>query len=129
MANISSDTFPEDPDLEQLFHQKHSVFYILLSVEVLAGFLLNSLFLLSFIKAKECTSNMYIITQSLSIVDILASLNASVQCIFLLIPKAEIQAELCRYYLLFSFSLLLCNSMHLLVMCADRFVAIQWPHR
>ncbi len=62
-------------------------------------------------------------------VDILASLNASVQYIFLLINNARMQVELCRYYLLFSLALLLCNSTHLLLMCADRLVAIQWPHR
>ncbi len=54
---------------EQLFEKPFTGFYVILSIEILAGIVTNLLFLLSQIKARNCSHNTYTIMTSLAILD------------------------------------------------------------
>ena len=126
MSNISL----RSGDLtDKLLLEKETPVYVILSIENLAAIIGNTFLLLSFIKATGCRSNMYIIIQSLGVVDILAALSASVHFVLLIIDEITTQVEVCRYGIICHTSLALCNSFHLLLMCIDRYVAIAFPHR
>ncbi len=111
--------------------ERFTAFYIIITIEALIGFIGNSLFLISFIKARNTNSNMYIIMQSLAVVDILSSISFGSNAVRdSLIPDYETQNELCRFLIVFFGSIsLFCNNLHLLVMAVDRLVAIDLPHR
>ncbi len=106
-----------------------SPFYAILSIEIVAAVVSNSLFLLSFIKATECSGNMYMTLQSISVVDIFASLSAMTHCLISYIDDFTILVEVCRYFLICNVALLMCNSFHILLMAIDRHIAISKPHR
>ncbi len=56
---------------EQLFEKRFTGFYIILSIESLAGVVANLLFFLSQTKARNCSHNTYTIMTSLSILDMI----------------------------------------------------------
>ncbi len=115
---------------EILLAQRHSYFYIILCFEIILGFSGNTLFLLSFIKAKNCTSNMYEIMKSLSVVDIGSSLSFILYPIQeLLVKDYRIQYELCRFHIYFQNTFSLNNVLHIFLMGIDRYAAISMPHR
>ena len=129
MENISevniSGNFSSEKKVE-----KFTAFYIIITIEAMTGLLGNSLFLISFIKARNTKPNMYIIMQSLAVVDILLSLSIGSHFVRdLLIPDYKTQNELCRFLVFFGSIGLVCNSLHLLLMAVDRLVAIYLPHR
>ncbi len=128
MANNSSDKEYFRNDI--LFAQRHTSFYIIVSFENILGLVGNTFFLLSFIKAKNCTSNMYLIMKSLSVVDLVSSFEFILTLTQELVVKnPRIQYELCRYHTFFKMTFFLNNILHLLLMGIDRYAAIAIPHR
>ena len=126
-TNISNNEYFRN---ETLFAHRHISFYILLSFENIFSLVANSLFLLSFIKAKNCTSNMYVIMRSLSVVDLVSAFGFIITLIHdLLVKEYKIQHELCRYPVVLKATLFLSNIFHLLLMGIDRYTAIATPHR
>ncbi len=113
-----------------LFAHRHTSFYIILSFENIIGLVGNSLFLLSFIKAKNCTSNMYAIMKSLSVIDLLSSFSFIINPIQeIFVKDYTIQHEVCRYHSYLKLFSFLNNILHLLLLGIDRYVAISRPHR
>ncbi len=130
MANNTTNNMSDHFRQEILFAQRHTYFHIILSFEIILALVGNSLFLLSFLKAKDCVSNMYLIMRGLSIVDIGAALSLILILIRdLLVKEYSVQYELCRYQLYFHNSFFLNNILHLLLMGIDRYIAITWPYR
>ncbi len=129
MANNSSDKQYFRNDI--LFAHRHTSFYIIVSFENILGLVGNTFFLLSFIKAKNCTSNMYLIMKSLSVVDLVSSSFSFIQTLIqeLVVKNSRVQYELCRYHAFFKTTFLLNNILHLLLMGIDRYIAIAIPHR
>ncbi len=112
------------------FTQRQTYFYVILSFEILIGLSGNSLFLLSFKKAKHCTSNMYVIMRGLSVVDIGSCLSFALMPIQeLLVKEYRAQYELCRYQMLLSNAFFLNNILHIHLLGIDRYIAITRPHR
>ncbi len=115
---------------EILLTQKQTYFYAILSFESALGLSGNILFLLSFIKAKNCASNMYVIMRGLSVVDIGYCLSLPLVPIQeLLVKEYRAQYELCRYQLILQNACFLNNILHILLLGIDRYVAITRPHR
>ena len=129
-TNTSNNETSHNFSKEILLTQKETYFYAILSFESALGLSGNVLFLLSFIKAKNCASNMYLIMRGLSLVDIAYCLSLPVVPIQeLLVKEYWVQYELCRYQLILQNASFLNNILHILLLGIDRYVAITRPHR
>ncbi len=116
--------------LDNLFKKKSLEFYVVLIFEVLMGLIGNSLFLLTVARIKTGLSNMYIIMSSLSMTDIVAGLAFSEIVIRdFVITNYGVQYETCKWGLFFSVSAISSNAWHVILMSADRYVAVAHPHR
>ncbi len=115
---------------EVLLAHRHTSFYIILSFENILGLVGNTFFLLSFMNAKKCTSNMYLIMKSLSVVDLVSSFSF-IQTLIqeLVVKNSRVQYELCRYHTFFRTTFFLNNILHITLMAIDRHTAIAIPHR
>ena len=130
MENISRVNISGNFISEEIVLKKFPAFYIIITIEAVVSLFGNSLFLLSFIKAENTRSNMYIIMQSLAVVDILTSLSIGSHPVRdLLIPSYATQDKLCIFLTFCGSVGLVCNSFHLFWMALDRWVAIDLPHR
>ncbi len=126
-TSMSEILVPEIPALE-----RHIVFRIILSVEGCAAFILNVLFLLSYLRIKNNVSNMYIIMSSLSVADILAGVLYStnfVDAVLAGYDNIEVKYQICQFRFFLGVLSLHCNVLHLLLMATDRLIAISLPYR
>ncbi len=131
MATNTSDIQPSPYFQEEmLLIQRQIYFYVILSFETALGLSGNFLFLLSFIKAKNCASNMYVIMRGLAVVDIGSCLSYALMPIQeLLVKDYPVQYELCRYQMFLSNVWFLNNMLHIHLLGIDRYIAITRPHR
>ena len=114
----------------QLFIRKDPSFYIVLMGEVSLGLMGNCIYLLTVLRMKSVTSNMYIIMSSLSITDVIGAL-AFAETIVRdhFIKYYNIQYEMCRIATFLSSTSIASNTYHVLIMSFDRFIAVRFPHR
>ena len=114
---------------EELFAARSPAFYVVWSLEAAAGLVLNSLFLISLLKANDCQSNTYCFMGSLAVVDLLNCCAATTYPMLLIATTFHIQDRMCFYGSMIGSSCVMCNALHVLWMGLDRYIAIIFPHK
>ncbi len=116
--------------VDEVFTRKGPAAYAILVTEVFLCFFGNSLFLMTVRRIRIDLSNMYIIMSSLSMTDIIGGLSFFDTIIRdFIIKDYRIQCETCKWALFFSISAISSNAWHVVLMSADRYIAVAYAHR
>ncbi len=114
---------------ETSFSKKHALFDFFLTIEVFASLSGNLLFMISYFKLKQGTSNMYIVMWSLSLVDFVTGLVTGTSLVRHFSFSYETEFEICRYQTLLLRACFIVNIYHLFIMAVDRYIALTMPFR